>query len=66
MIKYSTLKKFFKETELPKSIKLEEGTVILDVDKFVNSHFDVLDTNHGNKSFVPYFDRLVKLYKLLK
>lgn len=63
--KVERLIKFLKETNLPKSIKLDECTEITDVNRFVNSHITAIKKNSGNKYFIPYYKRLVKLYNLL-
>jgi len=46
-------------------IILSECEVINDYDKFVESHISALKANSGNKTFSPYYSRLVKLYKII-
>jgi hypothetical protein len=60
-----TLEKFFKETELPKQVGLNYCTVITDTEKFIESSFATLKSNSGNKTFMPYYERLVKLKEIL-
>ena len=45
--------------------QLDEATFITDVPKFIDSHISVLERNSGNKKFLPYYNRLLKLLDLL-
>lgn len=65
-IKYSELKKKLSEIQHPKQIRLNGAEFIFDTDKFLKSHYNVLDANSGRKIALPYYNRLVKYYKLLK
>lgn len=65
MIPPKKLKKFFNKLVHPEPLTLDSCTTILDVKKFTDSHLAVLDSNTGNKTFMPYYERLVKLYNLL-
>lgn len=47
-------------------IKLGEHETIADTEKFVMSHLQAIKSNSGNRTFLPYYNRLVKLYKILK
>lgn len=60
------LETFFKNTKLPKQIKLNLHTNITDVAKFVHSHLQTASNNIGNKTFVSYYDRLEELKTLLE
>lgn len=51
---------------LPPSIRLDQATNIIDVKKFVESHVNTLKGNKGNKRYMPYFNRLKKVYEILK
>lgn len=65
-VNVQTLKKFFDEYEHDGTpIQLDQCTVIQDMDVMVASHFRALEANSGVKTFLPYYDRLVKLYELL-
>lgn len=66
MVKVPELKKFFSEAQLPPSIRLNQGTEITDVKRFLDSHFAAIDKNPGNKTYMPYYNRLVEVYKKLK
>lgn len=53
------LETFFKELQLPaKSVKLNEYSKITDLSKFIDSHMATVKANNGNKTFLPYLDRL--------
>jgi hypothetical protein len=45
---------------------LDRGQYINDPKKFVNGHLETLKFNSGNKHYMPYYDRLLKYYHLLK
>jgi hypothetical protein len=42
-------------------IKLTECEVITDTQKFVNSHLPIVRANNGNKTYLPYLNRLIQL-----
>ncbi len=48
-----------------KQIHLDKATFITDVPKFIDSHISFLERNSGNKKFLPYYNRLLKLLDLL-
>jgi hypothetical protein len=56
---------FFSNYVLPKTIKFDSCSIITDVDKFVQSHIDYVENNIGNKTFLPYLERLQKLKLIL-
>lgn len=67
MISLSELESFFAQWKPSgEEIRLSEHEVIIDPQKFVKSHLNALKGNPGNKTFLPYYDRIVKLYKILK
>lgn len=47
-------------------INLTPQEKILDVEKFVNNHISILEANSGKARYKPYYDRLLKLYNLIK
>lgn len=62
---FNKIKDFFNNTELTDDIiDLDGCTVITNLTTFVNSHIKALESNPNNKTFMPYYDRLLKLYKL--
>lgn len=55
----------FNFSKLPTvSIKLNSWETILDPVAFVNSHLEICRRNNGNKTFLPYYNRLRQLEKL--
>ena len=54
-----------KNKQIPQSIQLDKCTFINDVEKFIDSHVSILEHNKGNKTFVGYYNRLLKLNELL-
>jgi hypothetical protein len=67
MIKIETVEKFFKKFVHPNEpILLEAGQTIVNSELFVESHLLTLKKNSGNRGFIPYYNRLIKYYKLCK
>ncbi len=51
---------------LPKGpIKLGPSETIIDAEKFVSSHIQIVKANNGNKVYRPYWGRLLQLKTLL-
>ena len=48
-----------------KQIQLDSATFVSDVPKFIDTHISFLERNSGNKKFLPYYNRLLKLLDLL-
>ena len=44
-----------------KEVQLDKATFISDVPNFIDTHISFLERNSGNKTFKPYYDRLMKL-----
>lgn len=44
-------------------LKLNDCTTILDVEKCITSHLGYLNSNTGNKAYMPYYSRLIKIYE---
>lgn len=58
----SKLEVFFNSIDTPsEKIKLSPCEVIVDVEKFINSHFEYVKRYNGNNTFEPYLMRLQKL-----
>lgn len=67
MMKLSDLESFFSEyNPSDEIIELSQCETIIDQKKFIKSHLNALKGNPGNKTFIPYFNRLVEFYKLVK
>lgn len=66
-IKLKELEDFVNNTKFSKEpLQLDQCTLINDRKKFAQSHLNVLKANSGNKTMTPYYDRLVRFYKLIK
>ncbi len=55
----TTIKRAKNDGKTP--IKLNQCTSIIDISKFIESHFATLKRNEGNKTFLPYLHRLQEL-----
>lgn len=38
---------------------------ILNIPAFIDSHVKALEANSGNRTFMPFYNRLINLYKIL-
>jgi hypothetical protein len=59
------LEAFFKKTILPASIQLDEGSKILDVTAFIDSHLKVLRNNFEKPVYEVFYSRLLRLKEIL-
>jgi hypothetical protein len=59
------LTQFFKQKSLPKMIRLNACSFIGDVERFVESHLEIVRHNNGNKLFENYYLRLLQLKDIL-
>lgn len=60
------LETYFVNIELPtQPIKLNDCSTIKDCSLFIESHFATLKGNNGNKTFLPYLNRLQELKQVL-
>lgn len=55
------LRAYFAKTTLNDGVYLNDAEQITDVRKFVDSHLKFLESNSGNRTFLPYYNRLMKL-----
>ena len=44
-------------------VQLDECTRIVNMSLFVNSSISILQAHPGNKVYLPYYERLLKLYQ---
>jgi len=63
MISLENLEKRLATCTLPETISLSIGETITDVPYMVKNHITILKSNPGNRTFLPYYLRLLKLYK---
>jgi hypothetical protein len=67
MSKLNELEDFFKNAEMPETpIQLDKCTRVLDAKNFIESHFIVLKAHSGNRTFLPYYNRLIKLKEIIE
>lgn len=58
---------FFAGTTLSiQPIRLDQCSDITNVPKFINSHLASIKANNGNRTFLPYLDRLRRLKQMIK
>ena len=55
---------FFKDYKNKQHLKLDDCTQINDVKQFASVHIQYLRSNSGNIRYLPYFDRLNKVYNI--
>ena len=62
----NVLEKYFSETTLPKlPINVNEFSTITNIPLFIETHLAAVKANNGNRSFLPYLERLQELQHLL-
>mgnify|MGYP003599627993 CR=1 FL=1 len=60
------LEQFYANTSFPtEPIKLNECSTILDVSKFIQSNLMIAKANNGNRTFLPYLNRVQQLRQIL-
>lgn len=60
------LENYFASIELPtQSVKLNRCSTITDCSLFIESHFATVKGNNGNRTFLPYLNRLQELKQIL-
>lgn len=65
-MKLSEIKSFFNDRELPNEVRISQCEVIVDVYKFVVSHISAIESNPSNKTYLPYYKRLIALIENIK
>lgn len=50
---------------LPETIKLNQSNTLIDIPLFIESHFATVKANNGNRTFLPYLNRLQELKEML-
>ena len=61
----SELEAFFKDFDFPAAVDLAPFERVLDPRKFVDSHIKILRARLGEKAYLPYYNRLLKLKGVL-
>jgi hypothetical protein len=60
------LENYFASIELPtQPVKLNRCSTITDCSLFIESHFATVKRNNGNRTFLPYLNRLQELKQVL-
>ena len=60
------LKTYFENTTIiNKPVQLNQCAIITDCQSFINSHLAIVKANNGNKTFIPYLNRLQELKQIL-
>ena len=65
-MKLEQIEAYLNSVTLPEYITVKDGEKIMDVRKFVDSHISTLRANSGNRTFLPYYNRLLALVKILE
>lgn len=60
------LKKWFAKQELPKEMRINQCTYCTDVKKCVESCIATLEANPKNKGYLPYYDQLMEIKKIIE
>lgn len=61
-----SLKEFFNSSDLPKEpIMLNQCTRIDNIELFIKTHLSIAEENNKNQRYLPYFERLKQLKKIL-
>ena len=47
-------------------VQLSKEASVQNVGQMINSHLEVLESNSGNKTYMPYYDRLITLLTVLE
>ena len=60
------LQSFFTAFPLPaQPIRLNNCNTITNIENFIDTHLEVLKHNNGNRTFAPYYHRLIELKQIL-
>lgn len=60
------LEVWFNHQQIPSEIKLDGITWIADVPKMIQTHIMYLRHNPGNKTFMPYYQRLMQVKHIMQ
>lgn len=59
-MKYPELKQRLIQLNPKGTYQLDEATTIIDSEKFINSHFKIIEANPKNRNSVAYYNRLLR------
>ncbi len=66
MTQLQQIEQYFKVNGIPEGdVKLDRATTVVDPVLFVEASIRTLKSNPGNKTYAPYFNRLLKYYQLV-
>ena len=60
------LELYFKDKKLPQTVEINKAVRISNVAHFVESHFTVLKNYGINRTFEPFYQRLIDLKNILE
>jgi hypothetical protein len=67
MVTLKTIKAFFDNYKFDNNVLiLNQSTKITDLKKYVRVNIKMLECNSGKKVYLPYFERLKKIYLKIK
>lgn len=61
----TTLEIELNKLKIPDVIQLDQATTITNCKECVKTHLEFLKHNSGKRVFLPYYDRLIKIYNLI-
>ena len=62
-VRLDVIEKYFENIEFTDDhLQLDQATVITNIKKFYETHLKILKANKGDKTLMPYYYRLLKLY----
>jgi hypothetical protein len=59
------LANYFAKAKLPSSIQLDQGSTIMNVPAFIQSHLNVLRSNTDKPIYEVFYNRLIRLKELI-
>ena len=57
------LKEILLKIDFNEPIDLGGGILVINPNQMIRRHIAILERNKGNKTFMPYYDRLIQIYK---
>ena len=65
-MKLDKIEAYLKDAELPEYIQITDAEKVTDVRLFIDNHIAMLRANSGNRTYLPYYNRLLALTKILQ